>query len=530
MTTNTTPDTTPTSTPTGTILLVDDVEGIRLVFASWLRRAGHTVIEADTGAGALEAVAQSTVDLVILDIHLPDMSGFDVRDRIKGTRATESIPILHISGTATEPSDRSVALNAGADGYLFEPVERDELVATVAALLRYHEARRTAERLALRLERLHQATLLMSAASTLTELLQFACNGLVSLFGVPVAVALSMNGAGRLASGAPNSADPVVNDCPVADVAELARQVTAGRPPELWRLGAEAPDAATPPMASSIATPRGEQVGVVLVFRSQPATDDALILDQFTQVLAVSLEKQRLFAVEHKIALTLQQAMLPAFIPQPDYLQVAVRYQAASDTAQIGGDFYETLMVDDDRIVLAVGDVVGHSLQAATAMAELRHSLRALAGIGMPAAEIMQRLNLVLQQSHPGMTATVCIVEVDREGRVAVTNAGHIPPMIADAGGVRSVESHGPLLGLHKSLPIPTERETLGPDGTLVLATDGLLERRDEDLYVGLGRLADCLTDIPEDVERASDKILAELTAGQILFDDIALIAARRLR
>src|SRR3954451_25434277 len=119
---------TATGTPAGTILLVDDAEGTRLVLASWLRRAGHTVIEAAPGASALDAMSLDSVDLLILDIHRPDMTGFEVRDRIKENRARAAIPVLHISATATETTDRSSALNAGADGYLFEPVEREELV------------------------------------------------------------------------------------------------------------------------------------------------------------------------------------------------------------------------------------------------------------------------------------------------------------------------------------------------------------------------------------------------------------------
>jgi len=520
---------TATDAPIGTILLVDDAAGTRLTLATWLRRAGHTVIEADTGASALDAMARASVDLVILDIHLPDMTGFEVRDRIKENRARAAIPVLHISATATQPTDRSEALNAGADGYLFEPVEREELVATVSSLLRYHEARRTAERLAQRLERLHEASLLMSAAPTLTELLQFACNGLASVFGAPVAVALSMNGVDRVAFNGLNSAEPVINDCLVGAVAEVAAQVSTGGSPELGRLGVQLPEGAASPMGSAIISPRGEQAGVALVFMPQLATEDMLMLDQFTQALAVTLEKQRLFAVEHNIALTLQRAMLPASIPQGDYLQVAVRYLAASDTAEVGGDIYEAFTVDDDRPLLAVGDVVGHSLQAATVMAELRHSLRALAGIGMSAAEVMHELNLIMQRSHPGMTATVCIAEVHRDGTIAVTNAGHIPPVINERGVVRTIEAHGPLLGLRGSSPVPTQRESFGPGATLVLVTDGLIERRDEDIHIGLARLTECVADSTGDVEQLSDRILLELTDAQAWSDDIALIAARRL-
>ena len=72
--------------------------------------------------------------------------------------------MLHVSATAIGADDRTAALNRGADGYLIEPIERDELLATVTSLLRYHDARRTAERFAQRLERLHESTLLMNAA------------------------------------------------------------------------------------------------------------------------------------------------------------------------------------------------------------------------------------------------------------------------------------------------------------------------------------------------------------------------------
>ncbi len=145
------------------ILVVDDSEGTRFVFANWLRRAGYTVHEATTGTEAIDLLARIRFDVVLLDVNLPDMSGFDVCTHIKSTRRTAAIPVLHVSATATGPDDRSTGLIRGADGYLVEPIERDELLATVIALLRYHEARRAAERLAARLEQLHQVTLLINA-------------------------------------------------------------------------------------------------------------------------------------------------------------------------------------------------------------------------------------------------------------------------------------------------------------------------------------------------------------------------------
>lgn len=513
--------------PPATILVVDDAEGSRHVFASWLRRAGHTVVEAATGAEALGLLSRTTVDLVVLDVNLPDMSGLDVCDLVKASRATAAIPVLHVSATATRPDDRSAALLRGADGYLIEPIERDELLATATSLLRYHDARRTAERLATRLERLHQATLLMSAAPAMIDLLQFAGTGLVSVFGAPAAVLAARDDVGRIAFATPNQLEPTIHSCPVADVIAIAAAASDGGLGDLGALSSFFDAPAGPALATPIATPLGESVGAIVLYTELRRPEDELMLDQFAQALAVSLENQRLYALEHKIALTLQRAMLPASIPQPDYLEVAVRYLAASDSIEIGGDFYETIERNDEVTLVAVGDVVGHSLQAATVMAELRHSLRAYASVGLELAEILDRLGTMLRTTHPGMTATVCLAEIHRQGEVRIANAGHVPPVIADAAGSRLVTEHGPLLGLAGPKQAPTTVLPFGPGSTLVLVTDGLIERKHEDIETGLDRLLACASEHHDAAEALCERILADVGAGADTFDDIAIVVAR---
>ena len=154
------------------VLVVDDAESNRFIFGSWLRRAGYTVLEAATGTEGMAIVAANPVDLVLLDVNLPDVSGFDVCSWIKGRPDSEAIPVIHASATATEVADRSAGLNQGADAYMVEPIERDELLAQVTALLRYSQARRQTERLAHRLAALHQTTLDVHRASDLRRLLQ----------------------------------------------------------------------------------------------------------------------------------------------------------------------------------------------------------------------------------------------------------------------------------------------------------------------------------------------------------------------
>jgi signal transduction histidine kinase len=121
------------------ILAVDDNEASRYSVARALREAGYQVMEARTGSQALNLAAEGP-DLIMLDVNLPDMHGFEVCKKIKGNPATAHIPVLHLSCTAVEPESRVQGLASGADAYLTEPIDRSELVATVGALLRLKAA------------------------------------------------------------------------------------------------------------------------------------------------------------------------------------------------------------------------------------------------------------------------------------------------------------------------------------------------------------------------------------------------------
>jgi signal transduction histidine kinase len=125
------------------ILYVDDNEGQRRALTGVLRAAGFQTCEAGTGAEALR-LAAGQPDLIILDVDLPDLHGFEVCRRIKAHPATSAIPVLHLSGVFVRPEDRTNGLDGGADGYLTKPVEPGEAVATVRSLLRIHRAEEAA--------------------------------------------------------------------------------------------------------------------------------------------------------------------------------------------------------------------------------------------------------------------------------------------------------------------------------------------------------------------------------------------------
>jgi serine phosphatase RsbU (regulator of sigma subunit) len=136
-----------------TVLVVDDSDSKRYVLASWLRRAGYTVVDAATGQDALRLVEADVPDLAVLDVLLPDISGLEVCRQIKQARRYAGLPVLHVSAIAVATGDRSIGLDVGADAYLVEPIEPREFLSTVGALLR--QSRRFAEehRIALTLQR-----------------------------------------------------------------------------------------------------------------------------------------------------------------------------------------------------------------------------------------------------------------------------------------------------------------------------------------------------------------------------------------
>jgi signal transduction histidine kinase len=125
-----------------TILAVDDNDAIRYSLSRALQGGGYRVIEARNGTETLR-LADDSPDLITLDVHLPDMDGFEVCRRLKANPRTAHIPVLHISATVTDTENRVRGLEA-ADGYLAEPVSREELLATVGSLLRLKRAEREA--------------------------------------------------------------------------------------------------------------------------------------------------------------------------------------------------------------------------------------------------------------------------------------------------------------------------------------------------------------------------------------------------
>jgi PAS domain S-box-containing protein len=233
-------------------------------------------------------------------------------------------------------------------------------------------------------------------------------------------------------------------------------------------------------------------------------------------------------AEEHQIALGLQHALLPRKLVAPAGVSVAARYEAGSTTLEVGGDWYDVLVLPNGSVALTVGDVVGHGLAAAAAMGQLRTALTAFAPYADRPGLVLTRLDAFIAGTGVTDFATVCYGVLDpTTGVFEYASAGHPPILLLSPDGSPrwlSDASSPPLFGDERQLR-PQAKVVLEPGSLLVFFTDGLIERRGEQLTDGLDRLmavgAD-LADLP--ATEVCDQLVAML-GGESAEDDIAVLA-----
>ncbi|MFB9891946.1 fused response regulator/phosphatase [Planobispora takensis] len=521
---------------TATVLVVDDTPTKLYILSSWLRRSGHRVVEATGGLEALTKVKELRPDLVVLDVKLPDISGYEVCEQIKADPATSSIPVVQISGAAITPGDRTEGLERGADAYLAEPVEPDEFAATIEATLRYYRARQRAERMAERMAALNEVTLAMNAAETFDGLLATAVEGTSRILGRHAgALALPPDGRTRRYNSMPPEHTAAAKPASPESLPALSRLFLDDAPGTRivtvtaadWLRLVPGSDVSGNVSATISRTKVGRPALCLGVQADPPMDDDEFtVLRQLGQALALAVDALRAYTEEHAIALTLQRSLLPARIPEVPGLEICWRYQPAVDNVEVGGDFYEVLPLGE-RVLIAIGDVQGHSLHAATVMAELRHALRAslLGTVDLSAS--MALLNDVLRRYHPGMTATVCLILLDPvTGRIELANAGHIPPLLLEEPGQARYHALGNLLLGVSETVYRLDELTVPEGGAVLMFTDGLIEDRDKLLDESLEiarRLAESAGD---DLEGFCDRLLGQFGVRE---DDVALVVFRRV-
>ncbi|PSM41487.1 protein phosphatase [Streptomyces dioscori] len=527
-----------------TVLLVDDTAAGRYAMGALLRRAGHQVVAAATGNEALveldARLRRGTLpDVALVDVELSDMNGFELCRRIKARPHMAGLPVVHFSASAVHPGDRCRGLEAGGEAYLAVPAEPEEIDAVVRAAVRSARLRADDQALARRLTLLSETIVTIQAARSLQELADAAANGTARLTGGPAAVFfLGPDDELYRALSQDRTSLALPDEGAHRAVAGLLRRLTRGQsgvqittvPAPLWPAGFFRPGMQHDARLALILTQDGK-ASVCLatptrgVRRVNP--EEETLVARLAQATAYAAEPLLMYQVERHVALTLQHSFLPQphRLPELPGIDVAVRYVPASQQTEIGGDFYAALRTDDG-VLVAVGDVVGHSLDAATVMVEIRHALRAYCVDESDPAVLAERLDKMLRYYHPGITTTVCLALIDpATGRTRIANAGHIPPLIIrDTGTADYAKAAGPLLGIGLPHPAPTELFLEAGD-RLLMVTDGLIETRGTDLAASMEHLRAAAVGALPGLDALCDTLLD--CFGHEREDDIALLALR---
>ncbi|UQA92247.1 SpoIIE family protein phosphatase [Streptomyces halobius] len=242
------------------------------------------------------------------------------------------------------------------------------------------------------------------------------------------------------------------------------------------------------------------------------------------------LDNARMYTFQENVAETLQDSMLPHIAPRMAGCDTATRYLPGTRLGRVGGDWFDTIKLPGSRTALVVGDVMGHGLNSAAMMGQLRTAVQTMAAIDMPPAQLLRGLDDLAQRLGDNYLATCLYAVYDPIGqRLTIANAGHIPPVL-----VRAVDGRSELLRLPTGAPIgvggvPFEAVTVPvePGDRLVLCTDGLVEVRGRDIGAGLAALAESAAHPAASMDDACDAIIRALNVTDDRKDDVALLMAR---
>ncbi|WP_327372027.1 SpoIIE family protein phosphatase [Streptomyces sp. NBC_01217] len=289
-------------------------------------------------------------------------------------------------------------------------------------------------------------------------------------------------------------------------------------------------------MHSAVIVPvavRSRPLGALVLIRAGDspvfADEDVVVARELAGRAAVDLDHARRYAHEHTIALELQRSLLSEPRPPHPHIEIATRYLPADRSVLVGGDWFDVIPMRDGRHLKAMGDVMGHGVEAAVAMSHYRSLLRMFADDGLPPHRILEQLDRMVERSGLDRAATCLLAVVDRFGGACeVASAGHLPPVLIDPGkaGTRVCDGVpvGPPLGTGVG-GYRTKAVEFGPDTVLFMYTDGLVERRGEDIDISVGRLGELTLPENGSLDELLDTVLERFGPGAE--DDIAVLASR---
>lgn len=242
---------------------------------------------------------------------------------------------------------------------------------------------------------------------------------------------------------------------------------------------------------------------------------------------ALALENRSLYREQRGISETLQRALLPRQLPEIAGVEMASLYLPGIAGLEVGGDWYSVISVDADRFAFVVGDVSGRGIRAATVMAPLRYTIRALAELGFAPEQILELAGREIDVSRDEHFATVLVGLVDNPSRqMRIANAGHLPPLLIANGRAEYLEiPTGPPLGV-STVAYGALDVSIPERATLIAFTDGLVERRDASLDAGLEALREIATRAEGSMHERLERIVGELVPSGSE-DDLAVLGLK---
>ena len=256
--------------------------------------------------------------------------------------------------------------------------------------------------------------------------------------------------------------------------------------------------------------------------------EDRAILGQLARLTGTRLEALQLFEREHRLAATLQGSIIPDRLPEIPGLLLAAHYSPGNPEAEVGGDWYDALALPGGSLAIAAGDVVGRGIHAAAIMGQLRNAFRAFLLEGYTPADALGRLNGLVNTLGDAYFCTVAGVLIDpARGFARVASAGHTPPLIVTADGTVRFQELVPsiAIGAVEEVVYSDTALMLHPGDTLLLYTDGLIERRRRSLDAGLKQLVDAAGASGGDPTILVEHVVRKMMEAGEGEDDVAAIA-----
>jgi PAS domain S-box-containing protein len=445
-------------------------------------------------------------------------------------RADGRVPLVAVSvSPMAGQGDRPRQLIA----QLEDVTERKQAELERAERLREQAARAEAEAIAQMVRSLQSVTDAALAHLALDDLLPDLLDRIGELLGADVAsVLLTDSDTGELVLRATRGAEGSQDGrSGVAGRGSFASRVARERRP-IVAGGEREGDG----MQSLIGVPliaEGEVSGVVRVgslARDRFDDNDAALLALVADRATLAIGNARLYEREHGIVETLQRSLLPSRLPRLPGISIAARYLPGG--ADVGGDWYDAIALGDGGVGLAMGDVVGHGIEAASMMGELRNTLRAYALEGLSPGGVVARLDRLVQQLQGDQMATLLYAVLDPDWTtVRYASAGHPPPLLIGPDGDADYLWGGRSTPLGLGAVSEDEEATaeLAGGSTLALYTDGLVEVRGEALVEGLARLRDAAVSGPPEPDALCDHVIDSLLGSDAARDDVAFLALRTL-